>query len=274
MKSPKKVNEISKYFKKNPVFIQKKSYAQASSNESNAAREMLKIKKAFSSLQNKKIKLVQKIISRESKPRLYINMTTKGPSCKQVIVSMSIDNTKNFVKDSSIHIVNINRSLKNIKLDIMANFIHVDNKGIVISTNKVVSLLDLQSIKKYVKNAHCIEAEHTEFPRLSQSKSYLNIIGILYLAKQSNSYISPDNIEKILKSNHIFNNIVLASKLRVIKMSPKSNMAIVWINIWDTQSGTKAKSLISRRFNIGSFIATICDINMNPGVPQCKNCWK
>jgi len=156
----------------------------------------------------------------------------------------------------------------------MADFIHVDNKDIVISTNKVVSSLDLQSIKKYVKNAHCIEAEHTESPRLSQSKSYLNIIGILYLAEQSNSHISLDDIEKILKSNHIFNNIVLASKLRVIKVSPKSDMAIVWINIWDTQSGTKAKSLINRRFNIESFIAIICDTNMNSRVPQCKNCWK
>jgi len=81
-KSPKEVNEISKYFKKNSVSTQKKSYIQASSNESNAARETLKIKKAFPSLQNKKIKLVQKIISRESKPRPHINIATKRPSHK------------------------------------------------------------------------------------------------------------------------------------------------------------------------------------------------
>lgn len=43
-KLPKEINEISKYFKKNPVSTQKKSYAQASSNKSNTAREMLKIK--------------------------------------------------------------------------------------------------------------------------------------------------------------------------------------------------------------------------------------
>jgi len=57
-KLSKEVNEISKYFKKNPVSMQKKAYVQASSNESNAAIEMLKIKEAFSNLQNKKIKLV------------------------------------------------------------------------------------------------------------------------------------------------------------------------------------------------------------------------
>ena len=36
----------------------------------------------------------------------------------------------------------------------------------------------------------------------------------------------------------------------------------------------KAKSLINRKSNVRSFIVTIQGANMNPGVPQCKNCWK
>ena len=32
--------------------------------------------------------------------------------------------------------------------------------------------------------------------------------------------------------------------------------------------------LINRYFNVGSYITTIRGANMNPGVPQCKNCWK
>ena len=227
MKSPKEINEISKYFKKNPSSTQKKSYTQASSNRSNTARETLKIKEAFPSLQNKKIKLVQEIISSEDKLKPHINMTTKRPSHKQVIVPMSIDNTNKFVKESCVHITNINRTLKNIKSDVIADFICVENKSMIISTNKVASLLDLQSIKKYIKNTHYIEVEQMEFLRLSQSKSYLKIIGILYLSKQTNTHITSNDIEKILKNIYIFNNIVLASKPRVIKVSPKSNIAIV-----------------------------------------------
>ena len=56
---------------------------------------------------------------------------------------MSSDNTKNFAKDSSIYIININQSLRKIKSDIMADFIYIDNKGIIIFTNKITSLLDL-----------------------------------------------------------------------------------------------------------------------------------
>ena len=111
-------------------------------------------------------------------------------------------------------------------------------------------------------------------PRLPQSKSYFKIVGIPYLSKQLNLCISFDDIEKILKNNHIFNDIVLTSKLRVIKVLSKSDMAIIWIKIWDTQNSSKAKTIINRHFNIRSFIATVCGVNMNPDVLQCKNCWK
>ena len=183
-------------------------------------------------------------------------------------------NINNFIKDLSMHVININKALKNMKLSVIANFIHVNNKGIVITTNNIASLLDLQVIEKYFKSTICIETDHVESPRLLQSKPYLKIIGIPYLSKHTNSCIISNDVKKILKSNHIFNDIVLVSNTRIIKVSSKSDMSIIWINIWDTQSRSKVKCLINRRFNVGSFIITICGANMSPDILQCKNCWK
>ena len=107
------------------------------------------------------------------------------------------------------------------------------------------------------------------------SKTYLKIMGIPFFPHPNSiEKLTSLDIETILKQNHIFDNISLASKLRVIKVSSKSDMAIVWIDIWDVQSGKNAKLLINRCFNVGNYIATIRGANMNPGVPQCKNCWK
>ena len=163
----------------------------------------------------------------------------------------------NFIKDSSMHIFNINQTLKNIKSSIMMDYICADSKGIIIATNNIASPSYLQAIEKYVKNASYIEADQVQSPRLPQSKSYLKIVSIPYLSETTNICITSDNIEKILKNNHIFNNVVLASKSRIIKVSSKLDMAIIWINIWDTQSSSKAKTLINRRFNIRRFITTI-----------------
>ena len=78
----------------------------------------------------------------------------------------------------------------------------------------------------------------------------------------------------ILKQNHIFDNISLASKSRMIKVSSKSDMSIVWLNIWDVQSDSNAKMLINRCFNVRNYILTIYSTNMNFSVLQCKNYWK
>ena len=67
---------------------------------------------------------------------------------------------------------------------------------------------------------------------------------------------------------------MLTSKPCVIKVSLKSDMAIVWLDIWNIQSGSKAKELINHCFNIGNHIATIRSTNINLGMLQCKNCWR
>ena len=72
-----------------------------------------------------------------------------------------------------------------------------------------------------------------------------------------NVLIKIDIVKKILKNNYIFNNILLASQLRIIKVSPKSDMTIIWLDIWGSQSGMNARDLINKYFNISSFIATI-----------------
>ena len=73
------------------------------------------------------------------------------------------------------------------------------------------------------------------------------------------------------KQNQIFK---LVSRPRVIKVSPKSDMSIVWIDIWDYQSRSKAKCLINWCFNVGRYIVTIREANMNLDMLQCKNCWR
>ena len=139
-------------------------------------------------------------------------------------------------------------------------------------TNKVVLPLNFQTIEKYVKNTNYINLDKVNTYYLPQSKSYLKIIGILYLLKNTNASISANIVKMIIKDNHIFNNIVVASKPWIIKIFPKTDIAIIWLDIWDVQSSNKTKELTNRCFNVGNHIATIWNMNMNLGVLQYKNC--
>ena len=56
---------------------------------------------------------------------------------------MNNDITKEFIKNSNSHVANINHALKVIKSNMLADFICVEDKGIVVMTNNIVSGLDL-----------------------------------------------------------------------------------------------------------------------------------
>jgi len=147
---------------------------------------------------------------------------------------------------SNKHITNINRLLENIKYNVLANFIYTDNKEIVITTNKVATNLDLKVIENYIKNIDEVDMNNIINSRFLQSKSYLKILDILYFVEDTNLSITLDIVERILQSTHIFNDIVLTFYLCVIKASLKSNIAVVWIDIWNSQNSSKMKNLINK----------------------------
>jgi len=84
---------------------------------------VLKIKEAFPALNAKKINQVNSIVKGNLKSKPKIQMTTKGPSRKQVIIPMSKDNIDAFMKNSSLHMANINRQLRNAKSKVLTNYI-------------------------------------------------------------------------------------------------------------------------------------------------------
>ena len=139
-------------------------------------------------------------------------MITKNPSYKQIIVSIGKDNANKFMASASNHITNINRALKNIKSDVLADYVQQESTGITIVTNNIALPSDLQTIENIVKNVKNVNSEDIKSPRLLQSKSYLKIIDISFFIKNTNIPIMLDYVKEIIKSNYIFNNLSLASK--------------------------------------------------------------
>ena len=144
---------------------------------------------------------------------------------------MSNNNKTKFIENSSNHITNINRVLENIKSEVMEDIICSNQTSATIVMNKVVLPLDLQMIEKYIKSTNHIEAEDVKVSCLPQLKSYLKIIDIPYLGENTSFSIIADIVKDIIKKNHIFNNIAIVSRPCIIKVSPKSDIAIIWLDI-------------------------------------------
>ena len=94
-------------------------------NLSSNIEDVFHIKEAFPTLSANKVVEIIKITNNNmgnKKPK--INMTAKRPSRKQIMISINETNTEFIINSAHLHIVNINKCLKDIKLDIFADFIH------------------------------------------------------------------------------------------------------------------------------------------------------
>ena len=89
-------------------------------------RNILKIKNAFPKLPFGKIiiKISNVIYNNRVIIKLKINITTKKSFRKYIIISISKINSKTIVSQANVHVLNINRLLKAIKSEVLADFIY------------------------------------------------------------------------------------------------------------------------------------------------------
>ena len=100
--------------------------------------------------------------SSEGKKKPKINIITKGPLKKQVIIPIVKSNTELIVNLAYQHITNI-------KSDIIADLIQVINEGVNITMNKLANPSDLTIIKKVSAISIWIQSRVLVF----QSPSYI-----------------------------------------------------------------------------------------------------
>ena len=221
-----KVNSIDKKASRSSNI--KKLYASKANILPNV-EDVLQIKETFSTLLADEVtKIIKAKNSGERQKKPKINMITKEPSRKQIIIPIAKSNTELIINSANQQIANINKSLKEFKLDIIADFIHIINNGVIITTDKLANSSNLKIIEKCIKNVKEIKSDAIESSCLPKSKLYLKIIRLPYIVEHEP--ITPDIIKDIFKEMYIFNNIVLVLKPCIIKASSKSD--IIGLTKW------------------------------------------
>jgi len=97
---------------------------------------------------------------------------------------MDSNNADKVITQENKHTENINRMLRGIKFEVSTNYIHSDSKSVVITTNKVAALSNLNIVEKYMKDLNNVDL------------------------KDTNLSITSDIIERVVQSTYIFNNTV------------------------------------------------------------------
>ena len=139
----------------------KKSYVQASkSNVLHNVEDILQVKETFPALLANKVRNMLKAKnSGKSSKKPRINMTTRGPSRKEVIILMAKHNTELIVNSAHTHISNINKCLKISKSDIVADFIHI-------TVTNFIQLISPQPVDRFSQTKLRWKAPNEGYPHI------------------------------------------------------------------------------------------------------------
>ena len=127
-------------------------------------KDILKLKENFSHFSSKKIEDIYKMIN---KPKLCINMTTKKPLCKQIIIPIGNESITKFMISLGEYIANINCTLKGINSDIFVNFICFDHHSLIIKLSLLLILKWLRTTSEMQTLWTQITSKLLVFPSLN-----------------------------------------------------------------------------------------------------------
>ena len=113
--------------------------------------------------------------------------------------------------------------------------------GVSMSTNFVASAAELEVIKQWLKKGAGLKASTVVEPRLLQSKSFLKILGVPYWGNNASIPITQAQVEAVIANTPVFEGVVLASRPRIMKASPSSDMSVIGLT-----SGTPRKAPTAR----------------------------
>jgi len=88
-------------------------------------------------------------------------------------------------------------------------------------------------IEKYLKKAENIDLDLIKSSYLPKFKSYLKILDLSYILENTNLSITSEIVKEVIKKTYIFNDIILTFKPQINKISSKSDLVIVWVDILD-----------------------------------------
>ena len=169
-------------------------------------------------------------------------MTIQGLTRHQVLIPLAPATAEVVVANAALAVKSCNKGLISARSKLRVESVRKAWDRVFMSTNSVASAAELEVIKQWLKKTAGL-GESTEVePRLLQSKSFLKVLGVPYWDSKTFLPVTPAQVVEAFFSSPLFEGVTLASMPCIMKASPSSDMSVIWIDIWDSQKGSKGYS--------------------------------
>jgi len=105
--------------------------------------------------------------------------------------------------------------------------------------------------------------------------SFMKIVDVLYYSNLVNKVkTTVAEVKAAIAASPLAKNFKYAAEPRTVCNSDVSTTAKVYINIWDSQAGTRTRGIIDKPLLFGTGSCYVCAATANAGAPLCQQCWR
>ncbi|KXN92520.1 hypothetical protein AN958_05375 [Leucoagaricus sp. SymC.cos] len=210
------------------------------------------------------------------KKKFIVKLTTRGPTCKQVLIPYSEMVTITCLQRHHHILETVNHGLINqhSKLCVLAMSEGCSGAvfGLAFSTNLVPTPGECDIIHEWLSKAIQCDKDKVPIPRVPMSKSYLKITGVNFYTPtdwhdDGSNQLMADDVLYVMNRNPLFENITLAFPPRVMRATPHSDMAIIWSSL--KELGIHSRRLdaeLSSIHSVNNHIIVIAYGNVPPSI--------
>lgn len=196
--------------------------------------------------------------------------TTKGPSRRQILVSFNTPGKPTPLEDWDRVIRGINNALSRANSHIRITAGEIAFRGWSLATTEVATEHDINIVRGWLTQFLHDHRDHLVVS-LPQSTSFLQIVDAPRYCNGGNP-LGPHDVFAAFAASPLSEHYYPTSNPRIVNEAPTSTSVTVYFNIWDSQSGTRAKALNNRTINLFGRTCTIRTVHTQSGVPFCQRC--
>jgi hypothetical protein len=195
-------------------------------------------------------------------------MTTSGPSRHQLLLTFPGPQELDLLRLTA----SVNKSLTDSKAALRIESASKAYKGFSLRCSQVPTSADIVLVRQSIV-AKCLNGVNLDFGLvLPASKSYLKVLDVPVL--MGGTTVTPSQVETAMMSSPLHKDFALVGQIRLVRNASGSDTSSAYFEVWDSQAGTRGKSLARSTFQFGLKALRVVEAIANPGAPLCRRCWK
>jgi len=205
------------------------------------------------------------------KQRHVPSFTAPGPTRRQVLISFGKGLAPN-LDVARLHNT-VNQALTTVHAKVTVLSSGPAYNGYSLTTSQVANVKDLEIIHGAV--APLLPTGLQYWVGLPTSTSFVKIVDVPYYSNLVNKVkTTVAEVKAAITASPLAENFKYAAEPRIVRNSDTSTTAKVYINIWDSQAGTRARGIIDKPLLFGTRSCYVRAATANAGAPLCQRCWR